>query len=64
MYAPPGLARRKPELIFDMQLSDEPDAAWANEIDQVIFHGSFAMKEVVFFHQSFATSFNVIKKRA
>jgi hypothetical protein len=26
--------------------------AWATDIDQVIFHGSFAMEEVVFFHRA------------
>jgi hypothetical protein len=51
MYAPPGLARRKPELNFDAELLDQPDAAWAEEIDQVIFRGSLAMEEVVFFHR-------------
>jgi hypothetical protein len=50
LYAPPGLAKRKPEVKFDDELGDEADPAWATDIDQVIFHGSFAMKEVVFFH--------------
>jgi hypothetical protein len=51
LYAPPGLAKRKPELKFDAELGDEPDPAWAADIDQVIFHGSVAMEEVVFFHR-------------
>lgn len=51
LYAPPGLTRRKPELRFDAELLDEPDPAWAGEIDQVIFRGSLAMEEVVFFHR-------------
>ncbi|MDH3924279.1 MAG: DUF4336 domain-containing protein, partial [Xanthomonadales bacterium] len=50
LYAPPGLAKRKPELKFDDELRDEADPAWATDIDQVIFHGSVAMEEVVFFH--------------
>jgi hypothetical protein len=51
LYAPPGLARKKPNLHFDAELGDEPDVGWATDIDQVIFHGSFAMEEVVFFHR-------------
>lgn len=56
MYAPPGLARKKPEIRFDAELGDEPDVAWADDIDQVIFHGSFAMEEVVFFHRASRTA--------
>jgi len=51
VYAPPGLARRKPELRFDEELGDEPDPAWAVDIDQVVFRGSLAMEEVTFFHR-------------
>ncbi|MCB1670158.1 MAG: DUF4336 domain-containing protein [Gammaproteobacteria bacterium] len=56
LFAPPGLARRKPELHFDAQLTDEPDPAWKGEIDQVIFHGSPVMEEVVFFHRASRTA--------
>lgn len=56
LHAPPGLASKKPELRFDAQLRDEPDADWAEDIDQVIFHGSFAMEEVVFFHRASRTA--------
>ena len=56
LFAPPGLASRKPELHFDAELGDEPDPAWAADIDQVIFHGSFAMEEVVFFHHESQTA--------
>lgn len=56
VYAPPGLARRKPEIQFDADLGDEPDAAWADDIDQVVFRGSFAMEEVVFFHRASRTA--------
>ena len=40
VHAPPGLARRKPELRFDAELGDEPDPDWAADLSQVIFHGS------------------------
>lgn len=56
LYAPPGLARRRPGLPFHAQLADEPDPAWAADIDQVIFRGSFAMEEVAFFHRASRTA--------
>lgn len=55
LFAPPGLARKKPEIHFDADLGDEPDPAWATDIDQVIFRGSLAMEEVVFFHRASRT---------
>jgi hypothetical protein len=55
LYAPPGLAQRKPELLFDAELGGTPDPAWAPDIDQVIFRGSLAMEEVVFFHRESRT---------
>ena len=56
LCAPPGLAERKPELGFDADLGEEPDPAWAADLDQVIFRGSFFMEEVVFFHRSSRTA--------
>lgn len=56
LFAPPGLARKKPELRFDAELGDEPNPLWMSEIDQVIFRGSFAMEEVVFFHRASGTA--------
>ncbi len=56
LYASPGLKRRRRDLSFDAELADQPDAAWANDIDQVIFHGSVAMEEVVFFHRPSKTA--------
>ena len=52
LYAPPGLARRRQDLAFHAELGDQPDPAWAADIDQVIFRGSFVMQEVVFFHRA------------
>lgn len=51
LYAPPGLARKKPDLHFDAELGDEPAPEWVEDIDQVIFRGSFMMEEVVFYHR-------------
>jgi len=56
VYAPPGLAQRRPELNFDAELGDEPDPAWVADIDQVIFRGSVAMEEVAFFHRASRTA--------
>jgi hypothetical protein len=51
VHAPPGLAKRRPDLNFNTDLGDEANSAWASDIDQVIFRGSFAMEEVAFFHR-------------
>jgi len=56
LYAPPGLARKRPKLRFDAELDDKPDPAWAADIDQVVFRGSFAMEEVAFFHRASRTA--------
>jgi hypothetical protein len=56
LYAPPGLAARKPELRFAGELGDRPDPAWAADIDQVVFRGSVAMEEVAFFHRASRTA--------
>jgi hypothetical protein len=56
LWASPGLARRRPDLSFHGDLGDEPAAAWAEDIDQVVFHGSFALEEVVFFHRASRTA--------
>ena len=56
LYAPPGLAGKKPELHFHAELNDEPDPAWAADIDQVIFRGSVAMEEAAFFHRASGTA--------
>lgn len=54
-YAPPGLARKRRDLRFDAELKDSPEPEWAPEIDQVIFRGSFALEEAVFFHRASRT---------
>lgn len=56
LYAPPGLARRKPALHFHAELGDEPDPAWQADIDQAVFRGSFAMAEMAFFHRASRTA--------
>jgi hypothetical protein len=56
LFAPPGLARKRADLHFSAELGDRPDRGWAADIDQVIFHGSFAMEEVAFFHRTSKTA--------
>jgi hypothetical protein len=56
LHAPPGLAKRRPDLHFDTSLGDQSHSTWAADIDQTIFHGSFAMEEVVFFHRPSRTA--------
>jgi hypothetical protein len=56
LYAPPGLARKRPDLRFFADLDDQPAPSWVAEIDQVVFRGSFAMEEVEFFHRASRTA--------
>jgi hypothetical protein len=56
LYASPGLTSKRPDLQFESELADDPHPAWANDIDQVVFRGSFAMEEVVFFHRPSRTA--------
>ena len=56
LHAAPGLAQRRRDLSFDAELGDTAPAAWSGEIDQAIFHGSWAMEEVVFFHRPSRTA--------
>ena len=56
IHAPPGLARKRPDLSFASELGDDPDPAWADDLDQAVFRGSFAMEEVVFFHRPSKTA--------
>ncbi|MCE7949556.1 MAG: DUF4336 domain-containing protein [Xanthomonadales bacterium PRO7] len=56
LHAPPGLARKKKALHFESELGNEPPSAWQQDIDQVVFGGSFAMNEVVFFHRASRTA--------
>jgi hypothetical protein len=55
IYASPGLARRRRDLSFAAELHDEPEPAWAGQIDQVIVRGSVMLSEVVFFHRRSST---------
>ncbi len=50
-YAAPGLKKKRPDIHFDKELADHAETEWSKDIDQLIFRGSFAMQEVIFFHR-------------
>ena len=50
VYAPPGLREKRKDIAFDDDLGNEPDPAWAGEIDQVLMAGNVITTEIVFFH--------------
>lgn len=56
IYALDELKKRRPALPIDAVLEDTSDQAWANDIDQTIVRGSFAMSEAVFFHRKSRTA--------
>lgn len=56
LYAPPRLRRKRPDLSFDVDLSDVPVSEWATDIEQMLLRGSFALTEVVFFHRGSRTT--------
>jgi hypothetical protein len=47
----PGIERKKPDIKFDWILSDQPDAKWANDLDQILIRGNKYIWEVAFFHK-------------
>jgi hypothetical protein len=53
VYFPPGLKIK--DLEPHAFLSDEPENAWRNEMDQTIFRGNSLFQEVVFFHRASRT---------
>lgn len=50
LYAPPGLRRKRQDIVFDADLGAAPAPDWAGEIDQVLMQGNLITTEVVFFH--------------
>ena len=52
LYASPRLRGKRRDLGFDAELGDAPEPEWAADIDQLVFHGSFALSEIVFFHRT------------
>jgi len=56
IHGAPGLAKKRPDVAFDSELADEPDPAWAGQIDQVVVRGSLFLDEVLFFHRASKTA--------
>ncbi|MBR1225517.1 MULTISPECIES: DUF4336 domain-containing protein [unclassified Bradyrhizobium] len=55
VYAPPGLRKKREDIVFDADLGDAPSPEWDQEIDQVLMQGNVITTEVVFFHASSRT---------
>ncbi len=53
--AAPGLARKRKDIEFAIELSATAEDEWAEDISQTLFEGSPAMEEVVFFHKPSST---------
>jgi hypothetical protein len=54
--ASPGLRRKRKDLTFDAELGNVAELDWSTDVDQVVVHGSFALTEVVFFHDGSHTA--------
>lgn len=58
-WASPGVRERAEsqhvDVSFDADLGEEPDPAWREDVDQIIFRGSRLLEEVVFFHRKTRT---------
>ena len=51
----PGIEKKDPKLSYSKVLGDEPDPAWAEDLDQVLVQGSRFIWEVAFFHRTTKT---------
>lgn len=56
LHPAPGLARKRRDLRWQAELSDDAPAGWAGEIDQVVMRGSAVLEEVFFFHRASRTA--------
>jgi hypothetical protein len=50
VYAPPGLRKKREDIVFDADLGNGASPDWAREIDQALMQGNLITTEVVFFH--------------
>jgi hypothetical protein len=55
VYAPPGLRKKRKDIVFDADLGNAPSPDWAGEIDQVLMQGNLITTEVIFFHAKSGT---------
>lgn len=54
-YAPKDLIKKRNDISFDKELSDQAEDDWKLDINQVRFKGSLVMEEVVFYHKESKT---------
>lgn len=52
VYVAPGLDEKRSDLKIAGVLTDEPEAGWAEAMDQVLLEGLPLVNEVVFFHRA------------
>jgi Domain of unknown function (DUF4336) len=55
LWIGPGLEQKRPDLVFEAILGDEPPEEWRAEVGQVFFRGRPYENEVVFFHRASRT---------
>jgi len=55
IFAAPGVAKAHSDVSFAGILNAQPEAAWANDIDQIRFDGNSTVNEIVFFHRASRT---------
>lgn len=55
LLASPGLPERRPDLDFGGVLTNEPESAWAECLDQRLTEGNAFFSEAVFFHRASRT---------
>jgi hypothetical protein len=55
LWVAPGLERKRPDLLFEAVLTDEPPEEWRGEVEQVFFRGRPYENEVTFFHRASRT---------
>lgn len=55
LWVAPGLERKRPDLVFEGVLGDEPPAEWRDEVWQTFFRGRPYENEVAFLHRASRT---------
>jgi Domain of unknown function (DUF4336) len=55
LWVAPGLERKRPDLVFEAVLTDDPPDPWRGEVEQVFFRGRPYENEVVFYHRASRT---------
>ena len=56
LVAAPGLSAKRCDLKFGRSLGDETSGLWSREIEQILFSGSRAFDEFIFFHRPSSTA--------